>query len=210
MKRSSIRAAVLAALCSSSLAAHAEPPVDNDLRTLRVGMPAAALPASGYADLACSGGGKSLQSWQQWRDCQPNAAGLRIISFRYDDTPEHDTIVAGQPVRLSLGIRDDGIVQSLTMQSDPSGRVFLRKRGVHFGERVMNHYGEDGWTCKDGEPAAGEEAVGSLFIRQHCEKSFGDRFLVVDRELFRRTGQSQDKFTSQTVFTVSLVKPHDP
>lgn len=191
--------------------AHAQAPnetSDNDLRTLRVGMPATALPPSGFADLACSGGGKSLSTWQQWRECKPDAAGLRVISFRYGDNPEHDTVVAGQPVMLSLGIAEDGYVHAIIMRSDPSGRVFVRKRGVHFGERVMNHYGDSGWTCKDGEPAAGEEAVGSLFIRQHCEKSFRDRFLVVDRALFRRTGQSQDKFVSETVFTVSWIKPN--
>lgn len=205
-----VQVAAAALLCLLTLSAQAQVSDDNDLRTLRVGMPATALPDDGFADLACAGGGKSLSGWQQWQQCRPDAAGLRVISFRYGDKPEHETVVAGQPVMLSLGIGDDGFVHTITMRSDPSGRVFLRKRGVHFGERVMNHYGDDGWTCKDGEPAAGEEAVGSLFIRQHCEKVFRDRSLVVDRALFRRTGQSQDKFVSETVFTVSWIKPNAP
>lgn len=204
------RAIGAAVICLLAVSAQAQVSDDNDLRTLRVGMPAATLPADGFTDLACSGGGKSLSNWQQWKECRPDSTGLRVISFRYDDKPEHETVVAGQPVMLSLGIGDDGFVHAITMRSDPSGRVFLRKRGVHFGERVMNHYGDDGWACKDGEPAAGEEAVGSLFIRQHCEKTFRDRSLVVDRALYRRTGQSQDKFVSETVFTVSWIKPHAP
>ena len=199
-----ILAASIAAFCTWFSPAFAQALADNDIRTLRVGMPAADLPASGYADMVCSDGNAPLASWRQWRDCKPNGAGLRTIAFRYDDTPEHDTVVAGQPVTLALAIRDDGIVQSITMRSAPSGRVFVRKRGVHFGERVMNHYGAAGWTCKDGEPASGEEAVGSLFIRQHCEKTLGSRALVVDRELYRRAGEPQDKFVSQTVFTVSV------
>lgn len=200
----------LAAVCLSSVTVRAEGTSGNDLRTIRVGMQAAALPDSGYADLNCADGETPLPSWQRWRDCRPNAAGLRKVSFRYNDTPDHETLVAGQPVLLSLAIADEGVVQSLTMQSDPSGRAFLRKRGIHLGERVMNHYGESGWTCTDGEQAAGEEPVGTLFVRSHCEKTLGLRFLVVDRALFRRAGQSQDTFVSQTVFTLSLVKPHAP
>ena len=51
------RAISAAVLCLLAVSAQAQVPDDNDLRTLRVGMPAANLPADGFADLACSGGG---------------------------------------------------------------------------------------------------------------------------------------------------------
>ncbi len=90
------------------------------------------------------------------------------------------------------------------MRTDPSGRLFSRKRGFRFGERVMARYGDGGWSCQNAEPGAGEQPVGHIFLRQHCEKTIGERHLIVDRALFRDAGQPQDQFTSASSFTVSL------
>ena len=197
----------IALLCFAAIPAAAQP-VQNDLRVFRVGMPASELPADGYADFACAGPvRKPLAAWSQFRDCAADAAGLHQVSFHYADNPDHDTTVAGQPVLLALGMADDGIVRSITIQSDPSGRVFNRKRGAHFGERAMAQYGEKGWACKAIDPARGEVPIGNTFLHEHCEKTLGDRHLVVERALFRDTGDAPDKFTSTSSLTIALVPP---
>ena len=190
----------LALVCLSASVAKGQVP-KMDLRDLRVGMTVAELPRAGYTDFQCLPGRTPIAGWQQYRTCAPNDRGLREVAFRYANG---DTEVAGQPVLLSLGLNRDGVVQQMTMRTDPSGRVFLRKRGFRFGERVMAHYGETDWQCLDLKPSSGERPVGHIFVRQHCEKTVDDRHLVVDRSLFREPGQNANQFTSASSFTVSL------
>ena len=178
----------------------------NDLRQFRLGMTLSALPKAGYAEFHCASGGAVLTGWADYKKCPADGAGRREIAFRYDDDGEHQTKVAGQPVLLSLILAEDGALQAIRMQTDPSARLFLRKRGYIFGEQVMARYGEEGWACTQAQPTGGEEPVGGLFVREHCEKSIEARHLVVDRELFRAKDKAANAFTSATSFTVSLVK----
>lgn len=201
----SVIAGAFAALCLAAGPTVAQP-APNDLRDFRVGMPVSALPAEGYAELLCAGRGRNqLASWSQFRDCTPDAAGLHQVAFRYADNAEHDTTVAGQPVLLSLGIADDGLVHSLLIRSDPVGRVFNRKRGAHLGDRAMAQYGTKGWTCKTIDPASGQVPIGNTFVHDRCEKTLGDRQLVVERALFRDVGQPQDKFISTSSLTITWI-----
>ncbi len=200
---------VIAVLCLAAGGGRAQAPQQMDLRDLRVGMSATELPRTGYADFTCAGSeAKPIAGWAAYRTCAADAAGQREVAFRYDDTPEHTTQVAGQPVRLSLVLDNDGVVAALRMQTEPGGRVFTRKRGVHFGETVMAHYGSAGWACTGSGPTARELPVGKTFIREHCEKTLGDRHLVVDRALFRAADQPVESFTSTSSVIISLIK-HD-
>jgi hypothetical protein len=198
-------------LCLAAGGAHAQQQQQadlRDLRDLRVGMALAELPQAGYADFTCAGSdAKPIAGWAGFRACAADNRGEREVAFRYDDTPEHTTQVAGQPVRLSLVLDGDGVVTAIKMQTDPGGRVFTRKRAVHFGESVMAHYGQAGWACTEAGPTARELPVGRVFIRKHCEKTLGNRHLVVDRALFRGADQPADSFTSISSFSVALVKP---
>ena len=178
----------------------------TDLRQFRLGMALSALPKTGYAEFHCSNGGAVLTGGGDYAKCPADAAGRREVSFRYDDDGEHQTKVAGQPVLLSLILAGDGALQAIRMQTDPSARLFLRKRGYIFGEQVMARYGEEGWACTQVPPSGGEEPVGGLFVREHCEKSIEARHLVIDRELFRAKDKAENAFTSATSFTLSLVK----
>ena len=195
-------------LLSLVAGAPAEPPAPTDIRDLRVGMTLAELPRAGYADFTCAGpDARPIDGWAGFRACAADGSGEREVAFRFDDTPEHTTQVAGQPVRLSLVLDGDGVVMAIRMQTDPGRRVFTRKRGVHFGENVMARYGDSGWACSNAGPTTRELPVGHIFIRQHCEKTVRDRHLVVDRALFRGADQPADAFTSESSFTVTLVKP---
>ena len=179
---------------------------ENDLREFTVGMLASALPAHGYTGFACvAGSGEALRGWADYAKCPADAAGRREVAFRYDDDGEHETKVAGQPMRLSLLLEGDGTVNGIRMRTDPAARLFLRKRGYIFGEQVKARYGETGWTCSEEQPSGNEEGVGGVFVREHCEKTVGIRHLVLDRELFRRRDEPLSNFTSGTSFTVYRV-----
>jgi len=198
----SLAVGLLAAAAARAQAAEA------DLREFSVGMPFSALPLRGYTDFACTAkaDGAALKGWAGYRDCPADDAGRHEISFHYDDGGENETKVAGQPMRLSLLLGQDGTVEAIRMQTDPAVRLFQHKKGYRFGEQVMARYGAAGWACSDAKPSENEEPVGGMFLREHCEKTVDMRHLVVDRELYRDKRRSLAGFTSGTTFIVSLVK----
>ena len=176
-----------------------------DVRGFRVGMPLSALPTVGYTGFTCvADTAVRLTGWADYGKCPADGAGLREVAFRYDDDAGHETKVAGQPVLLSLLMQRNGTVQAIRMSTDPSARLFLRKRGYLFGKQVMARYDDAGWVCHGTPPAGDEEPVGGMFVREHCEKQLGQRHLVVERELYRGKGTAADAFVSRSRFTVSL------
>ena len=180
---------------------------DTDVRQFRVGMPLAELPTEGYKQFTCAAADppRAIAGWADYKLCPADAAGGREVAFRYDDPGKDETRVAGQEILISIVLASDGTVEAIRMKTDPHARLFRRKRGFIFGEQVMSRYGEADWACKDAPPRPGEEAVGGLFVRQHCEKIIGDRHLIVDRALYRGAGDEPGKFVSETSFVVRLV-----
>ncbi len=196
----------------------------NDLREFHLGMSVADLPKSGYVDLTCADMPKNapdrmLQGWEDYRKCPAEPSGLRAVGFRYDESANplskvnsvyEGTKVGGHPVLLRLLIGDDnqgggGRVDGIVIETDPTARLYLRKKAFLFGEQVKARYGDQGWTCTEGKPAADEEPVGGVFLKEHCEKTTPTRHFVLERELFRRAGQDLKDFVSHS--RLEILKP---
>jgi len=186
----------------------------TDLRDFRVGEPVRSLPSSGYIGFACADApGEKLSGWAEYAKCPRDATGLHAVGFRYDPVANpmgrindsyEGTRVAGQPVLLALLISDNGVVDGIRIATDPQARLYLRKKAFLFGLQVRARYGEDGWHCRQDPPAAGEEPVGGVFIKEHCDKVAGTRHLVVDRELYRRTDQKLKDFVGGSQVLILL------
>lgn len=180
----------------------------NDLREFRVGMAVSDLPRSGYQDFSCADGPeRKLRGWEDYQQCPPQAPGLRAVRFRYDEKANplakindayEGTKVQGHPVLLTLLIGDAGRVGALVIETDPNVRLFLRKKAFLFGERVKARYGEEGWACISQDLAPDELPVGGVFVKEHCEKKTATRRFVLDRALFRRSGQDLKDFVSRS------------
>jgi len=188
-----------------SLAA-AEDPEEGDLRDLRVGMTVDQLPAEGYTDFACGhdGGvsGPALAGWQEFDRCPADAKGQHEVAFAFAASPLaalgdrwEGTKVAGHPVIPSLLIDGQGVVQGLRIVTDPDARLYLKKKAFLFGIRVMGRYGRDGWQCTEAPPGDGRSPVGGMFIDRRCEKTWHDRRLILDTDLYRAAGQEGREFT---------------
>jgi hypothetical protein len=214
------RLLLAAALVAPALAVAAEESGDaNDLRDLRLGMSVADLPSAGYTGLTCAdmpkdAPGRALRGWADYKQCPVEPSGLRAVGFRYDEAANslapvnslyEGTKVGGHPVVLTLLIGGDSQVDGLIIETDPSARLFLRKKAFLFGDQVKARYGEEGWDCKKGSPTADEEPVGGVFLNEHCEKTTPTRRLVFDRELFRKAGQDIKDFTSRS--RLEILKP---
>lgn len=193
----------------------ADPAEQNDLRDFRVGMPVGDLPSEGYVGLACADDPAStLHRWDEYRTCPADARGLHPVRFRYDEAVNpragvndqfEGTKVAGHPVLLTLLIGDDGLIDGLTIETDPRGRLYLRKKAFLFADQVKARYGEEGWACSSASPAADEGPVGGVFVKEHCEKTVGRRHLILDRQLLRRSDQELKDFVGATRLTILRV-----
>lgn len=188
---------------------------ESDLREFRVGMPVSELPEIGYTGFTCGQEPeRKIDGWSGWRACPPDEAGLRAVGFRYDDRTNElaridedaaGTYVGGHPVLLALLIGEDARVEGLRIETDPEARLYLRKKAFLFGQQVKARFGEEGWRCVEREPGADEAPVGGMLIKEHCEKTTASRRYVLDRELFRRTGEPLRDFVGGTQLTIRRV-----
>jgi hypothetical protein len=203
LRRSGILAAIVLAWQAVALAnspARTEEFSGNDLRDIRIGMAASELAKSGYVDFACATDPKhTLAGWENWRDCPAEASGTRAIRFGFDPSTSRDgTMVAGHPAILTLLIADGGTVAGLQIETDPKARLYIRKKAFLLGIQAKSRYGSDGWLCTEGEPGAGEQPVGGVYVRERCTKTISGRTLVVERNLFRRPEQDIKDFVDET------------
>lgn len=184
----------------------------NDLREFRLGMKVEDLPRAGYIDLTCaSAPGQVLAGWQDYRQCPEDASGQREVRFRYDTSADplahvsssHEgTRVGGHPALVSLLIGDEGRLDGIRIVTDPAAPLYMRKKAFLLGLQAKARYGEQGWSCTQGQPTADEEPIGSVFIREHCEKTTPTRHVIVERDLFRHPNQDLKDFVNDTKVTI--------
>jgi hypothetical protein len=192
------------AVVLASSPARAEEFSGNDLRDIRLGMAAAELADSGYVDFSCAADPKrTLAGWKNWRDCPAEANGTRAIRFGYDPmTSRGGTLVAGHPAILTLLIDDSGHIAGLQIETDPKARLYVRKKAFLLGLQARSRYGSDGWACTEGQPGAGDQPVGGVYLRERCTKTISGRSLIVERNLFRRPDQDSKSFVDETRISI--------
>ena len=189
---------------------------------LAIGQPIPAQPpGSEFRGFACGSNGgpprQQLSGWSDFRRCPAEAGGLREVYFEYDDEYEYiarakdlprevarwaGTTEAGFPVIVSALFDEEGMLRGIRIVTDarPEHRnelieANLRKRSdaYLFGGVMAARYGIDAARdCKASPAADGESAVGTLFVKQSCERTDAERGLkiAVRANYFRKVGQS--------------------
>ncbi|MBR1150881.1 hypothetical protein JQ575_09560 [Bradyrhizobium sp. JYMT SZCCT0428] len=181
----------------------------NDLRDIRLGMAASELTETGYVDFSCADDPKrTLAGWKNWHDCPADAKAMRAIRFGYDPFTSRDgTMVAGHPAILTLLIDATGHVAGLQIETDPKARLYIRKKAFLLGIQAKSRYGQEGWNCSEGQPDAGDQPVGGIYLKERCTKTVSGRSLTVERNLFRRPDQDIKNFVDET--RISIVRARD-
>ncbi|WGD53536.1 hypothetical protein QA641_06370 [Bradyrhizobium sp. CB1650] len=179
-----------------------------DLRDLSLGMSVADIPPKEYINLTCAAKeGVKLSSWNDFRACPPNEMGLHGISFRFNDEVNplaavngkyEGTKLGGHPVLLKGLVDSSGALRGIRIDTDPSARLFWRKKAFLLALSVRARYGEAGWICREAESHDGENPVGGLLIKEHCEKLSERRRLILERYLYRRADQPVSDFVNAT------------
>jgi hypothetical protein len=189
---------------------------------LVLGAPVAAQPPpQQFQAFACGSNGGSprapLTGWADFKRCPAEPGGLHEVYFEYDDEIEyiaraHDndreisrwagTHEVMFPVIASALFDDSGILQGIRLVTDPrpdhrnditEADRKKREESYLLGGVMASRFGiEPERDCKSLPPGEGEGAVGSLFIKQVCERKdpAASRRFIVRANLFRKPGQS--------------------
>jgi hypothetical protein len=185
-------------------AALAEEPI-SDLRGIAIGMSAQDLPASGYRNLSCAGeSGPPLEDWSAWKSCPAAPDGLRRMHVDYDQPDQDATMVAGHPVDLTIFFDDSGRLARIEIKTQDQASLYMRKKAHLLARQAMEHYGHDGWRCRNTPPSAGEEAIGATYVNETCSKVFGRRSIDVGSRFFHKSGGGPRDFVSDSVVVVNF------
>jgi hypothetical protein len=189
---------------------------------LKIGTPIAEQPSPNeFRGFACGSNGgpprAPLMGWADFKRCPAEPDGLREVYFEYDDELEyiaraHDndreisrwagTHEVTFPVITSALFDDAGILKGIRMVTDarPEHRNDIteadrkkREEAYALGGVMAARFNIDAARdCQSAAPAEGESPVGSLFIKQACERKDADagRRIVLRVNLFRKPGQS--------------------
>ena len=180
----------------------------TDLHDVNIGMSVQDLPASGYHNLSCIGTTtQPVESWRDWMSCPANADGLRGLHVEYDQPGHDETLVAGHPVDLSLFFDGSARLVRIEIKTKNQTSLYMRKKAYRLGLQAKEHYGDEGWTCKKGQPTAGEEAIGPTYINDTCSKTLDNRAIEVTNRFFQKSGGGPRDFVSESLVVVSLRPP---
>ena len=217
---------------------------------LKLGQPVSAQPsADEFRGFACGSNGgprrQQLSGWSDFGRCRAEANGLREVYFEYDDEYEYiarardlpreisrwaGTTEAGFPVVVSGLFNDNGVLKGIRIVTDsrPEHRADiteanLRKRADAYllgGLMAARHGIDAARDCTSLPAAAGESAVGSLWVKQSCELVDPTRGVKITLRVnyFRKPGQSgvnlqlptqltQGQFESSTRFEMHQLTP---
>jgi hypothetical protein len=146
-----------------------------------------------------------LASFAEFKKCKQDANGLREVYFEYDDELEYwaraldlkaeirmysGTTAYEFPIVASVLFDEAGRVRGERMVTDP--RQHTSRRRIEFwtlANFLRHRYGEDGWDCRDLPPDEGERPVGSLFIKNRCEKTADSLHFALEQRYFQKKGQ---------------------
>jgi hypothetical protein len=178
-------------------------------------------PPQEFQAFACGSNGGAprapLTGWADFKRCPADADGLHEVYFEYDDELEyiaraHDNETAISrwagthevtfPVISSALFDDAGILKGIRLVTDPrpdhrnditEAERKKREESYQLGGVMASRFGIEGdRDCKSLPLAEGEGSVGSLFVKQVCERSdpAAGRRYVVRVNLYRKPGQS--------------------
>lgn len=175
---------------------------------LGLGEPAAAIPDE-YINHACGNNGGPpairIKGFTDFRRCAADANGLHEVYFEYDDELEYRARALGRrqeinmyagttvfefPIVASALFDEDGRVRGIRMVTDP--RQHVSRDPSEFWELanfLLQRFGEADWTCQSLAPAAGEQPVGTQFIKKRCEKTVDGRRLLVAQSFYEKDDQ---------------------
>jgi hypothetical protein len=182
----------------------------EDLRDFKVGASIELVPERGYVNLKCEDK-TEIFKWINFKECKKNSdTNLYIIGFEYDEryavTEEFEgTQVAGHPVIINIAIDEQGILQEININTDPTAPFYFRKQSHLLWLRVHSRYGSQGWQCKDKTPEKDHIKIGKKYINNICVKPIENKLITIQSQFyFIGDKSSRDNLVSKSYLQIKL------
>jgi hypothetical protein len=177
---------------------------------VKLGQPVSDVPDTAAAIIACgtNGGPMSieLKSFADWAQCEPEASGLREITFTYDDEEDYiaralelqyralagGTSIYAHPVILSILVDDTGLAQGIRVVTDDRAADRDRRSAVTLGQNLKGQFKTWSLACEDIPMQEGEQKVGNMFTHWRCTGANPDgsgETVLLTASYLRKKGQ---------------------
>ena len=148
----------------------------NDIREFEVGTSIKSIPKERYTNIRCLDSEKSLKLWNDFNLCKKRNDDNFYLGFEYDDKYAFNenfegTQIAGHPVTINIAINKKGIIEKITVNTDPNAPPYFKKQAHLFWMRVYSKYGSKDWECKDIEQKWSmiKDQVRSMTVETTCQ-----------------------------------------
>ena len=182
----------------------------EDLRDFKVGASIQLVPERGYVNLRCEDKTEILK-WSSFKECEKNSdTNLYIIAFEYDErfavTEEFEgTQVAGHPVLINIAIDEQGILQEININTDPTAPFYFRKQSHLLWLRVYSKYGSQGWECSNRTPEKNHIKIGKKYINNKCVKQVKNKLITIQSQFYFVVDKSnRDNLVSKSYLQIKL------
>lgn len=186
-----------------------------------LGQPVSQVPDAKVGEIACgtAGGppGQTLESFEDFMSCMPEASGLREVEFNYDDEQDYiakaleleykvlqgGTSVFAHPVIVSLLVDEAGLVQGRRILTDNRVSDLVRRTAFTLTRNFKARYSQWSLSCADIPMKEGEQPVGNQFVHELCtgQSPDGNTRIVIESSYLRKKGQQAISQETQTVNT---------
>ncbi len=181
----------------------------GQVRDLYVGMPVVELTDSKGYFFRCADG-TQLETIKSYQNCKADEDGFVQVNVTYNDEVSEwgdvndkwfGTKLAGHPVLINSFINIKGEIERIDVQTDPSSRMYMKKKSFLLGKRIKNQFGENHWMCTERKQQS-EVEVGGMLIDELCRKDFHGFSVVTHVELFYKLIDGEKHYTNSTKFSI--------
>jgi len=183
---------------------------DFKIWDVKLGQPITDIPDTAAAIIACGTDGGpisiTLNGFEDWQQCTPEASGLREVAFTYDDEKDYiaraleleyralkaGTSIYAHPVIVSVLVDDKGVSQGIRIVTDDRASDNDRRGAVFLIKNLEGQFSTWNLKCDDIPMADGEQKVGSQFIHERCTGTNPDgsgQKVAMEASYLRKKGQ---------------------
>ena len=183
----------------------------NDIREFEVGTSIKSIPKERYTNIRCLDSEKSLKLWNDFNLCKKRNDDNFYLGFEYDDKYAFNenfegTQIAGHPVTINIAINKKGIIEKITVNTDPNAPPYFKKQAHLFWMRVYSKYGSQGWECNDIKQKENHTIINKIYTNRICAKNFKNKKVTYHTEFYflsNKDKKDKESLVSRTKLIIS-------
>ena len=183
----------------------------KDIREFEVGTNIKNIPEERYTNIRCLDSQKELKLWDDFSLCKKRNDDNFYLGFEYDDKYAFNenfegTQIAGHPVTINIAINKKGIIEKITVNTDPKAPPYFKKQAHLFWMRVYSKYGPKNWECNDIKQKENHSIINKKYTNRICEKRIYNKKIIYHTEFYflnNKEKKEKESLVSRTKLVIS-------